>query len=61
MKTKNLGSIPLPILAELEKKFPEVTPGPSDNIQSIMYQAGCRYVVKYLLETYDPRGERRYA
>ena len=53
-----LGSIPLPILEYLERKYPEVIPSPKDSIESIMYRSGARQVVKHLLETYDPRGRR---
>lgn len=57
-KQKQLGSIPLHILEELERMYPEVVPSPKDSIESIMYRSGGRQVVKYLLDTYDPRGRR---
>jgi len=51
-------SIPLIVLLELDNKYREVIPSPNDSIETIMYRAGQRQVIKELLDTYDPTGNR---
>ena len=38
------------ILQEMQEIFPPVQPTPHDDIQTIMYKAGQRYVVEWLLQ-----------
>jgi len=37
------------ILKEMEENFPPVQPTPYDSMEKIMYQAGQRYVVEWLI------------
>ena len=38
------------LIEELEEVFPPTTPNPDDSIQQIMYRAGQRSVVNYLIQ-----------
>lgn len=38
------------ILQEMQEIFPPVQPTPHDSIETIMYKAGQRYVVEWLLQ-----------
>ena len=43
------------VLAEMEDRFPPVTPTPEDSIEKIMYRSGQRSVVEWLLNRlYEP-------
>ena len=44
-----LGPTPQSILLEMEEKFPPVNPHPKEEISAIMYKAGQRSVVEWLV------------
>ena len=44
------GPALLTILAEMQEIFPPVQPTPHDSVEMIMYKAGQRYVVEWLLQ-----------
>ena len=60
MSINNTGTVTIPIviLLELEDIYNEVIPSPKDSIETIMYRAGQRSVIKYLSTKYDPNGVR---
>ena len=46
--TLNIGLTVDALVSELEDRFPLTNPGPTDQINSIMYQAGQRSVVDWI-------------
>ena len=46
--TLNIGLTVDALVSELEDRFPLTNPGPADQINSIMYQAGQRSVVDWI-------------
>jgi hypothetical protein len=46
--TLNIGLTVDALVSELEDRFPLTNPGPTDPINSIMYQAGQRSVVDWI-------------
>tara|TARA_Y100000033_G_scaffold47043_1_gene52243 strand:+ start:326 stop:493 length:168 start_codon:yes stop_codon:yes gene_type:complete len=44
----NIGLTVDALVSELEDRFPLTNPGPADQINSIMYQAGQRSVVDWI-------------
>ena len=46
--TLNIGLTVDSLVSELEDRFPLTNPGPADQINSIMYQAGQRSVVDWI-------------
>mgnify|MGYP003126912059 CR=1 FL=1 len=48
-----LGPNPQSLLVEMEDRFQAVNPHPKEELPSIMYKAGQRSVVEWLLERID--------
>lgn len=53
---ETLGMEHRAIISQLEQDFPPVNPSPDDSIEKIMYQAGQRSVIEWLINRIENNG-----
>ena len=61
MDASEFPDFPADLIAALDKRFPERTPGPTETLDQIRFASGQRFVVRMLKAVFDEQNQTSYA